>query len=284
MTVEVLEPHGFCRGVEQALRLTEEALAAGTLYCVHPPVHNEIVTDGLKAKGLVLVPSLADIPDNGTVLFSAHGTRPEAVEEARERGLAIIDATCPFVARLHRQARTFAMRGVPVIVVGHASHVEVQGVVGEIEYAGGTVRVIRTEHEVATLDFPVNATVGVLCQTTFDAAMSSAIMSALSTRYPRLELPPASDVCTATRDRQDAVRRFVRSGGDGVLVLGSTNSSNTTRLIEIARAEGVCFVVRAASASEAAKLDFNGVSRLGVTSGASTPESLLADVLAMLRS
>ena len=281
--MEALEPHGFCRGVEQALRLTEKALAAGTLYCVHPPVHNEIVTDGLKAKGLVLASSLADIPEKGTVLFSAHGTTPESMEDARERGLSILDATCPFVARLHRQARIFAMRNVPVVLIGHASHVEVQGVVGEVEHAGGTVRVIRTEQEAATLDFPVDAKVGVLCQTTFDAAISSAVMSALSARFPCLELPPASDVCTATRDRQDAVRRFVRSGGDGVLVLGGADSSNTARLVEIARAEGARFAARAASVPDAAKLDFKGISRLGVTSGASTPESLLADVLAMLR-
>ena len=283
MTVEALEPHGFCRGVVQALRLAEEALAAGPLYCVHPPVHNEMVTDGLKSKGLRLVSSLAEVPHGGTVLFSAHGTSPEAMEEARERDFAVVDATCPFVARLHRQAREFAMRGVPVVVIGHADHVEVQGVAGEVEHAGGRVRVVRTEHEAANLDFPEDATVGVLCQTTFDAAVSSAIMAALSARYARLELPPASDVCTATRDRQDAVRRFVRDGGDGVLVLGSAGSSNTLRLMEIAHAEGARFAARAASVSEAAELDFKDVSRLGVTSGASTPESLFEEVLALLR-
>ena len=264
--------------------MAEDALVAGKLYCIHPLVHNETVASSLKAKGLCAVSGLADIPSGGTVLISAHGASPKMSEEAKQRGLKTVDATCPFVERLHRQAREFVARGVPVIVIGHAGHIEVQGVVGEVEHAGGIVRVVLTEQEVATLDIPETMTVGVICQTTFDASLSSSIMVALQIRYSRLELPPASNVCTATRDRQEAVRRFVRSGGDGVLVLGSADSSNTMRLVEIARMEGARFAARAASASEAAKLDFSGISRLGVTSGASTPESLFAEVLAMLRS
>ena len=282
MTVEVIEPHGFCQGVTQALRLAGKALAEGEAYCLHPIVHNETVVAGLAAKGMRTVASADDLPGDATVVFSAHGVSPEVRDKVESRGCRIVDATCPFVARIHRQARDFAGRGVPVVVVGHAGHAEVDGIVGEVECAGGVVRVVGNADEIEEIDFPVDAAVGVLCQTTFDAAAAADMVKALSSRFARLEKPAAADVCTATRDRQDAVRSFIRSGGDGVLVLGSAGSSNTARLLEIARDAGVWFVARAATVDEVARLDFAGVARLGVTAGASTPESLLAEVLGVL--
>ncbi len=283
MTVEAIEPHGFCRGVANALRLAEAALESAPAYCLHPPVHNETVAARLAAKGMRTVQTLAEVPSGGTLVISAHGMRPSLRAEAVRRGLAIVDATCPFVARIHRQAHDFARRGVPVAVIGHAGHVEMQGIVGAVETAGGIVRTLRSVEEVPALPFPQPSPVGVLCQTTFDAEAAAAILSALSKRYPSLQTPPAADICTATRDRQEAVRRFVGSGGDGVLVLGSASSSNTCRLLEVARAAGARFAVRAGSVDEAAALDYAGVKRLGVTAGASTPEDVVTDALARIR-
>lgn len=282
MTVDAIEPHGFCQGVKRALRLADAALSWGTVFCLHPLVHNEIVAAGLEKRGLRSVASPDELPYGATVLFSAHGVSPAVRDAVEARSCRIVDATCPFVARIHCQAVNFARRGVPVVVIGHAGHAEVQGIVGEVDSAGGMVRVICNRKDTATLDFPEDGALGVLCQTTFDADAAASIVAALAVRYPRLERPPAADVCTATRDRQDAVRAFVRAGGDGVLVLGSAGSSNTMRLMEIARAEGARFAAVAGTVADAAALDFAEIARLGVTAGASTPDALIAGIFANL--
>ena len=282
MTVEALAPHGFCQGVVQAVQQAEAALAEGPLFCLHPPIHNESVCAALVAKGLRPVASLAEIPAGGRVLLSAHGTRPAIRAAAQRRGLSIVDATCPFVARLHLQARTFAAQGVPVIIIGHAGHVEVEGLVGEVEAAGGTCAVVASESDLADLPFTRATAVGALCQTTFDGEAAAQLLATLSARCPQLRRPAAAAICTATRDRQEAVRAFVRHGGDGVLVLGSAESSNTRRLAEVACLAGARRVVRAATLDEVAASDFGGISRMGVTAGASTPETFFQSVLSFL--
>ena len=279
MTVETIEPHGVCQGVAQALRRVEDALAHGPAHCLHPPVHNEAVTARLAARGLRRVASLDEVPAGGTLVFSAHGVGPALWAAARERGLRIVDATCPFVARAHRQAQEFARRRVPVVVIGYADHVEVEGIVGVVVAHGGEVQVVASCADAAALPYPATAPVGVLCQTTFDARTAAEVVATLARRYPLLEQTPAAEICTATRDRQEAVRAFVRSGGDGVLVLGSAGSSNTCRLLEIARAAGARFAVRVESAAELPALDFTGVAHLGITAGASTPEDVVTAVL-----
>ena len=257
---------GVRAAVEKASRTL--SLSSGkAVYCLHELVHNEQVVADLKARGMRFVESLDDVPDGATVLFSAHGVAPAVRDEAQRRGLAVVDATCPFVERAHRAVRDFAARGVPVVVVGRAEHAEVRGVMGECADA----RVVSTPDDVAALPFP-DGPVGVVCQTTLSSGTIRAVMDALRTRYPHLETPPAADVCTATRDRQRAVADFVRGGGDGVLVLGSMGSSNTNRLVEVARAAGASFAARAGTLEEIRALDFAGVRRLGVTAGASTPE------------
>ena len=267
---------GVRAAVEKASRTL--SLSSGkAVCCLHELVHNEQVVADLKARGLRFVESLDDVPDGATVLFSAHGVAPAVREEARRRGLAVVDATCPFVARAHRVVRDFAARGVPVAVVGHADHAEVRGVTGECADA----RVVYTPADVAGLAFP-DGPVGVVCQTTLSHDAVRAVLDALRARYPRLETPPAADVCTATCDRQRAVAEFVRGGGDGVLVLGSAGSSNTNRLVEVARAAGAPFAARAGTLEEVRALDFAGVRRLGVTAGASTPEDFLERVVAAL--
>ena len=281
MIVEVLQPQGCCMGVRAAVEKASHTLSlspAQTVCCLLELVHNEQVVGRLKARGLRFVESLDDVPDGATVLFSAHGVAPAVREEARLRGLAAVDATCPFVARAHRAARAFAARGVPVVVVGHADHVEVRGLVGEAP----ACRVVASAEEVAALPFPSSSPLGVLCQTTLSFGTVHAVLEALRARYPHLETTPAADICTATRDRQRAVAEFVRGGGDGVLVLGSAGSSNTNRLVEVARAAGASFAARAGTLEEVRVLDFSGVRRLGVTAGASTPEDFLESVVAAL--
>ena len=275
MRVEVLEPHGFCMGVRAAIDKALHALAvSGPLFCLHQLVHNESVVADLRAKGMRVVEALAEVPEGGTVLFSAHGVGPEARHEAARRGLRVIDATCPFVARVHRQVRTYAARGLAVVVVGHADHVEVRGVVDEAREAGARVAVVATPEDVAACPLPPDAHIGVVSQTTLSDNVLKDVRTALRARCRHVETTPASEACTATRDRQEAVRRFVARGGDGVLVLGSATSSNTRRLAEIAEMGGAR-VWRVATDAELSGCDFTGIGTLGVTSGASTPEAFL---------
>ena len=267
---------GVRAAVEKASRTL--SLSSGkAVYCLHELVHNEQVVADLKARGLRFVESLDEVPDGATVLFSAHGVALAVRAEAQRRELAVVDATCPFVARAHRAVRDFAARGVPVVVVGRAEHAEVRGVMGACDGA----RVVSTPEEVAALPFP-DGPVGVVCQTTLSSGTVRTVLDALRARYPHLETPPAADVCTATRDRQRAVADFVRGGGDGVLVLGSIGSSNTNRLVEVARAAGAAFAARAGTLEEIRTLDFAGVRRLGVTAGASTPEDFFRCAVAAL--
>ena len=267
---------GVRAAVEKASRTL--SLSSGkAVYCLHELVHNEQVVADLKARGLRFVESLDEVPDGAIVLFSAHGVAPAVRAEAQRRGLAVVDATCPFVERAHRAVRDFAARGVPVVVVGRPEHAEVRGVMGACDGA----RVVSTPEEVAALPFP-DGPVGVVCQTTLSSGTVRTVLDALRARYPHLETPPAADVCTATRDRQRAVADFVCGGGDGVLVLGSIGSSNTNRLVEVARAAGAAFAERAGTLEEIRALDFAGVRRLGVTAGASTPEDFFRCAVAAL--
>jgi len=278
MIVEVLQPHGFCMGVRAAVEKASRTLSlssGASVCCLHELVHNEQVVAELKAQGLRFVESLDEVPDGATVLFSAHGVAPDVRAEAQRRGLAVVDATCPFVARAHRAVRNFAARGVPVVVVGHADHAEVRGVVGEVPECS----VVASADEVAALPFPASSPLGVLFQTTLSFGTVRSVLGALKARYPHLETSSAADICTATRDRQGAVEAFVRGGGDGVLALGSAGSSNTNRLVEVARAAGASFAARAGTLEEVCALDFAGVRRLGVTAGASTPEDFLERVV-----
>ncbi len=288
-TLEILEPHGFCMGVKAAIETAFHALsssmsAGGKIYCLHELVHNEAVVADLKTKGMCFVERLSDIPDgeDAAVLFSAHGVSPAVRAEAARRGLKTIDATCPFVARVHRQVRAYAQRGLAVVVIGHAEHVEVRGVADEARDAGARTCVVMTPEDVVALEMPREAPIGVVCQTTLASDVAEQVVVALRTKYATVETTPAAEVCTATRDRQNAVRNFVAQGGDGVLVLGSANSSNTRRLAEIAE-QGGARAWRVGNMQDLAACDFPSVKRLGVTSGASTPESFFADALTFLQ-
>lgn len=283
---EVINPHGFCMGVKAAIDAANHTLSVsdGAVYCLHELVHNECVINELKAKGMTFVTSLAEIPEGvgATVLFSAHGVSPQVRMEAQRRSLKIVDATCPFVARVHRQVCDYVRRGKAVVVIGHSNHVEVRGVADEARAVGAMVRVVETVADVAKLDYSEESELGVVCQTTLASNEVELVIAALRTRYANIETPAAAEVCTATRDRQNAVRAFVECGGDGVIVLGSAMSSNTHRLAEIAEQCGAR-AWRIGNLHELKTGDFSGIRRLGITSGASTPESFFVEATDVLR-
>ena len=282
--ISILEPHGFCSGVSAAIRRGFEALGNGgkPVYCLHELVHNATVVRDFELRGMRFVDSVDDVPEGGTVLFSAHGVSPAVRAAASRRALSVVDATCPFVARVHRTVRAAAERGIPSVVIGNAAHAEVIGVVGEAE-GFAPVAVVRTAEDVARLDFPAGSQVAVVSQTTLCAGEVAECAEAIAARWPQAEFSPASEVCNATRERQMAVRKFASCGGGrGVLVIGSGNSSNTRRLVEIAAGAGAR-AWRAEDAAELGAIDFSGIEELGITSGASTPETVLHAVVAELR-
>lgn len=275
MEVLVAEPHGMCSGVARALRIAERTLAehpGETLWCFHEIVHNEHVVTALRARGARFVNTLADIPEGARVLFSAHGVSPAVRAEAQTRGLEVVDATCPFVAKVHEEAKAFAGQGLPIALVGHKGHDEVVGIVGE---APGRIHVAETSDDVRALreTLPEGAPLAVLSQTTVSREMFEARLADLRAAGFRPSLPRHRDICYATQERQDAVRALAAQV-DCMLVLGSRNSSNSKRLAEVAESVG-CPATLIASPEELDTLDLRGVRRLGLTSGASTPEDLL---------
>ena len=258
MEIEVLEPHGMCAGVKHAI---EVALSSRGAYCLHGIVHNESVVADLEAAGCRFTDDIEKIPDGATVVFSAHGVAPAIRARAAEKGLSVVDATCPFVARAHLAAREFSARGLPVVVLGDPGHVETKGVLGEIAD--------RREPR-------PGERIGVVAQTTLDADEVERAVADLRRKYV---VDGVAGVCPAAAERQAAVRRF---DGDALVVLGSRSSANTRRLAEVAK----CRAAVAGGMEEleeiAAGLPPHG--RVGLTSGASTPESFFSEALAFLRS
>ena len=267
MTIEILEPHGFCAGVNAAIA---KALGHRGAYCLHGLVHNEIVIGELKALGCRFVERIEEVPRGETVVFSAHGVSPRTREIAVERGLKVVDATCPFVAKVHRAVKAFSDRGLPVVVLGDSKHAEVRGIVGEC----GNVRVWNCENE--KMGEWGSGKIGVVSQTTMNADEVRRQIGALKEKY---EVEAMAEVCTATKDRQDAVKRF---DGDAVLVLGSRMSANAKRLVEVAEENGAKAFL-AGTVDELREIDFTGIGRLGVTSGASTPERFFREAVKFLR-
>jgi 4-hydroxy-3-methylbut-2-enyl diphosphate reductase len=268
--------------VRAAVKAASEALenAGGeTVYCLHELVHNEHVVRDLKERGMVFVDSLSLVPEGARVLFSAHGVSPAVRAEAQSRNLKVVDATCPFVHRIHEQVRRFALENVKIIAIGHANHAETAGVAGE---APGCVHVIETTQDVARLPFKDDDDVGIVCQTTLGADVVDGIMAEIRKRWPAARTSPASAVCNATRERQNAVVEFVKAGGDCVVVLGSGSSSNSRRLVETGLKAGAKKAYLAGNLDDVRMLDLSGVRKVGVTSGASTPETLLQDAVNLL--
>jgi 4-hydroxy-3-methylbut-2-enyl diphosphate reductase len=272
-------PRASCAGVDRAVEIVERALEAlgPPVYVRKQIVHNAHVIADLERRGAVFVEELDQVPKGATVIFSAHGVSPAVHAEGRERELEVIDATCPLVAKVHAEARRFAAAGMDVVLVGHADHEEVQGTLGE---APERTHVIATAGEVAGLTVHDPERVAYLTQTTLAVDETAEVVESLRERFPTLSGPKASDICYATQNRQDAVRALA-ANCDLVLVVGSTNSSNSRRLVEVSERAG-CRALLVDDASEIQPRELIGVGRLGLTAGASAPEALVYGVVSAI--
>lgn len=278
-TVLLASPRSFCAGVERAIAVVEQLLAqrGGPVYVRKQIVHNTHVVADLQACGAVFVEELDAVPDGATVVFSAHGVSPAVRTEAAERGLEVIDATCPLVTKVHAEARRFATRGDTVILIGHAGHEEVEGTLGE---APDRTVLVQNVDDVAALEIADPSRVSYLTQTTLAANETTEIVDALRARFPALRGPASDDICYATTNRQDALTAIAEES-DLVLVVGSTNSSNSVRLVELARRHGTpSHLIDDAGGIRPEWLD--GVRVVGLTAGASAPPRLVDDVIAAL--
>jgi 4-hydroxy-3-methylbut-2-enyl diphosphate reductase len=273
-------PRGFCAGVVRAIEIVERTLDSqgAPVYVYHEIVHNGHVVDGLRARGAVFVNDLADIPVGSVTVFSAHGVSNAIVDEARARGLRVVDATCPLVAKVHTQARQYAQRGYSLIVVGHPGHEEVVGTMGSVDKP---MHLVSTPADVERLTLPPGDRIAYVTQTTLSVDDTRSVIAALVRRYPEIEGPELDDICYATLNRQRAVRAMAHEV-DLMLVVGSRNSSNTNRLREVAAQEGLAaYLVE--NASQLNPEWFQGAARVGVTAGASAPEVLVTEVLERLQ-
>jgi len=272
-------PRGFCAGVVRAIETVEDALDRhdGPVYVRHEIVHNRHVVAELEAKGAVFVEELDEVPDGAVTIFSAHGVARSVEEEARRRRLPVIDGTCPLVAKVHKQGRRYRADGRRVILIGHAGHPEVVGTLGQID---GDITLVSSAADVAALPFAVDAPLAYITQTTLSVDDTAAIIVALKARFENLVGPDTRDICYATQNRQAAVRRLVEVA-DLVLVVGAANSSNSTRLAEVAQEAGAVSH-RIADESELDPRWLEGVATVGITAGASAPEILVQRVVTRL--
>jgi 4-hydroxy-3-methylbut-2-enyl diphosphate reductase len=280
LEVLLAKPRGFCAGVDRAITIVERALEVhgAPIYVRHEIVHNRFVVEDLRRKGAVFVDELADVPAGGTVIFSAHGV-PQAVRrEAEARGLRVFDATCPLVTKVHVEVSRMREQGREVIMVGHKGHPEAEGTMGQ---ADSGMHLVETEEDVAHLQVKDPARLAYVTQTTLSMDDAERIVAALKARFPAIVGPKKDDICYATQNRQDAVK-FMAPRCDVVIVVGSTNSSNSNRLREVAVNLGrSAHLVDSAAEIKAEWLA--GARTVGVTAGASAPEVLVQDVLHRLQ-
>ena len=277
LTLLIAAPRGFCAGVDRAIRIVELALEryGAPVYVRHEIVHNKFVVDSLKAKGAVFVPELDQVPDGVPVVFSAHGVPKIVPAQAEERGLNYLDATCPLVSKVHRQAERLIERGRHILFVGHAGHPEVIGTFGQVPE--GRMTLIETAADAEAVQPAEPESFAFLTQTTLSVDDTAEIVAILRRRFPSIQGPRSEDICYATSNRQAAVKA-IASRCDALLVIGSPNSSNSLRLVEVAEREGA----KARLVGRGADIDFAwlaGVRTLGITAGASAPELLVREVV-----
>jgi 4-hydroxy-3-methylbut-2-enyl diphosphate reductase len=270
-------PRGYCAGVDRAVITVEKALElyGAPVYVRKQIVHNKHVVSTLKDRGAVFVEELDEVPAGATVVFSAHGVSPEVHRQAEQRSLKTIDATCPLVTKVHHEARRFAADDYDILLVGHAGHEEVEGTSGE---APERIRLVQTPEDAATVEVRDPEKVAWLSQTTLSVDEALAIVDALRERFPKLVDPPSDDICYATQNRQTAVKE-VAADADLVIVVGSGNSSNSVRLVEVALEAGAKAAYLVDDAGEIQDTWLDGVEKVSVTSGASVPDDLVDGVL-----
>jgi len=280
LKVLVAAPRGFCAGVDRAIQIVELALEryGAPVYVRHEIVHNRFVVDRLREMGAVFIDELEEVPDGRPVVFSAHGVPKSVPAEARDRGLFYVDATCPLVSKVHRQAERLIAEGRHILFIGHAGHPEVIGTFGQVP--PGSITLIETVEDVAELEVADPDNVAFLTQTTLSVDDTAAIVEALIARFPSIRAPRSEDICYATSNRQAAVKE-IAAECERMLVLGAPNSSNSLRLAEVAERKGVpARLIESARDIDWAWL--GSPSTVGVTAGASAPEVLVRDVIAAL--
>ncbi|MCB2082605.1 MAG: 4-hydroxy-3-methylbut-2-enyl diphosphate reductase [Sphingomonadaceae bacterium] len=277
LTVLIAAPRGFCAGVDRAIEIVERALDkfGPPVYVRHEIVHNRYVVDALREKGAIFVEELDQVPPDAPVVFSAHGVPKSVPAEAERRKMFYLDATCPLVSKVHRQAERQIEKGQHIIFIGHAGHPEVIGTMGQVPE--GRMTLVETVEDVAELELDDESSLSYLTQTTLSVDDTAKVVSALRARFPHIVAPKAEDICYATSNRQAAVKQ-IAPDSDLVLVIGSPKSSNSLRLVEVAERCGTdAKLIQRASDIDPAWLD--GVGTLGLTAGASAPEKLVREVI-----
>jgi 4-hydroxy-3-methylbut-2-enyl diphosphate reductase len=284
MQILLANPRGFCAGVDRAIDVVERALKlfGAPVYVRHEVVHNKFVVDGLKKKGAVFVDELYEVPDDATVIFSAHGVSQAVRREADSRNLKVFDATCPLVTKVHMEVSRYSNEGRETILIGHQGHPEVEGTIGQYENEQrGAIYLVESAADVARLEVQHPDRLAFVTQTTLSIDETRDVIEALRTRFPNIKGPHTNDICYATQSRQDAVKKLVDKC-DLMLVVGSINSSNSNRLREIAEKKGVeAYLIDGPEAIEDTWLRDKRV--VGVTAGASAPEILVEQVVDMLK-
>ena len=284
MNILLANPRGFCAGVDRAIEIVERALEihGAPIYVRHEVVHNKFVVDSLRDKGAVFVDELDEVPDDNTVIFSAHGVSQEVEDTASSRGLQVFDATCPLVTKVHLEVVKYAKQGKEVILIGHAGHPEVEGTMGRYDTSnGGRIILVEKPEDVATLAIRQPDELAFVSQTTLSVDDTQDIIETLRQRFPSIAAPNKDDICYATQNRQDAVKDLCKQV-DLLLVVGASNSSNSNRLQELGERAGVdsYLITRAEDIHESWLIDKKNI---GVTAGASAPEVLVQEVIQRLR-
>ena len=280
MQVFLANPRGFCAGVDRAIEIVERALTlyGAPIYVRHEVVHNKFVVEDLRQKGAVFVDELSEVPEGGTVIFSAHGVSQTVRQEAEARGLKVFDATCPLVTKVHVEVAKMRATSKEIIMIGHKGHPEVEGTMGQ---AVGGMYLVETPEDVARLQVQDESNLAFVTQTTLSVDDAAKIIDALKVRFPSIQGPTKDDICYATQNRQDAVKALAAQC-DVLIVVGSANSSNSNRLREVAQNLGVpAYMVDNAGDLQAEWVV--GTERIGVTAGASAPEVLVQEVVNHLR-
>jgi 4-hydroxy-3-methylbut-2-enyl diphosphate reductase len=283
LTIYLASPRGFCAGVDRAIQIVELALEkyGAPVYVRHAIVHNRYVVDSLKAKGAIFVEELDEIPDTeAPIVFSAHGVPKEVPQAAQNRRMFVLDATCPLVSKVHIEAERLFDSGREILLIGHAGHPEVIGTTGQLP--PGAVHLIETAADAYQFTPKDPERIAVLTQTTLSVDDTKEIMGVLRSRFPHMAVPRKDDICFATTNRQDAVKR-IAPNCDCMIVVGSPNSSNSLRLVEVAERTGCPYAVLMERANEIDWAAFDGIRRLGLTAGASAPQILVDNIIDAFR-
>jgi len=283
MKIQLANPRGFCAGVDRAIEIVERALDifGAPIYVRHEVVHNTFVVNDLKQKGAIFVEELNEIPDDSTVIFSAHGVSQAIQKEAKDRQFKIFDATCPLVTKVHLEVARYAKNNINVILIGHAGHPEVDGTMGQFENSNAQMLLVEDVKDIDSLNISDNTELAYVTQTTLSVDDTQEIIDALRLKYPQIQGPRKDDICYATQNRQDAINTLSKSC-DIIIVVGSPNSSNSNRLKELATKNNViAYLVD--NANELEKDWFENAKNIGVSAGASAPELLVEEVISKIQ-